>query len=288
MEKRTDRRQRFRLSASVIASHFKHRCDRRFRWNTVEGQYRGEPGIGEDVPPRVRRHSRPGIALLMEAGERFEAERLREIEAEVGADRLHLEGIDEHENGVQIETTSLDTFIALCRCSPVPEGVAQVELDFTPEAESRFMERFGLDPERIRLGPARPDLIRFLAPSKGDTRHRLQVWDFKASQSARHEHFIQVAYYTLLLEQAVQTAGLEGVVVDTTFGVIRSRDGKEEFELEPYRRTVSDFLRHRVPVLLAQSAAEAHYHVRDRCMLCEYVDRCQEEADATEDLSRIP
>lgn len=66
--------QKFRLTASNIAKYFANRCDRYFRWNTVASPLRGKSGIGWNVPKKVRAHSRPGIALLMEAGNFFEGD----------------------------------------------------------------------------------------------------------------------------------------------------------------------------------------------------------------------
>ena len=62
--------QKYRLSPSTIASYFKHRCDRQYRWESVEQRDRGRTGIGWNVPQSPRFHSRPGIALLMSAGDR--------------------------------------------------------------------------------------------------------------------------------------------------------------------------------------------------------------------------
>ena len=72
---------------------------------------------------------------------------------------------------------------------------------------------------------------------------------------ARHEHFIQVAFYALLLEHVLGEAGFDHLGIDPELGVVRSREGLEAFELAPYRLAVTDFLRHRVPELLAVPAA---------------------------------
>ena len=71
--------QKYRLSPSIIASYFKHRCDRQYRWESVEQPDRGRAGIGWQVPRTPRFHSRPGIALLMAAGDAFEVERLEQL-----------------------------------------------------------------------------------------------------------------------------------------------------------------------------------------------------------------
>ena len=89
----------------------------------------------------------------------------------------------------------------------------------------------------------------------------------------------------------MRALGLENVEVDAEYGVIRSRqDEPEAFELHPYRLAVGDFLRRRVPELLDTSAADAHFHVCAKCLLCEYLEAdkgCQKEADAGFDLSRV-
>ena len=60
MKLSSQQEQRYRLTASNVAAYFKHRCDRNFRWNTVEAVFRMKPGIGWNVPRRRREHSRPG------------------------------------------------------------------------------------------------------------------------------------------------------------------------------------------------------------------------------------
>jgi hypothetical protein len=86
---------RYRLTPSVIARHFKHRCDRLLRWDAVPTAARGKAGIGWDVPARVRAHSRPGIRRLMEGGDRFEVEQLQALREEHGVARVHVEGLEE-------------------------------------------------------------------------------------------------------------------------------------------------------------------------------------------------
>jgi hypothetical protein len=67
------------LRPTDIAVWFRHQYDRNFRWNTVPTQIRERPGIGWGMPKRVRKHSRPGIALLMNAGYSFEADSIQEL-----------------------------------------------------------------------------------------------------------------------------------------------------------------------------------------------------------------
>ena len=86
--------QKFRLTASNIAKYFANRCDRNFRWNTVAGPLRGKSGIGWNVPQKKRAHSRPGIALLMEAGNFFEGDHVQALIDEYGAEAVLTAGIE--------------------------------------------------------------------------------------------------------------------------------------------------------------------------------------------------
>ena len=87
--------QRYRLTASNVAAYFKHRCDRNFRWNTVEAVFRMKPGIGWNVPRRRHEHSRPGIRLLMEEGDRFEVGNVESYVEAYGAAAVLTEGVED-------------------------------------------------------------------------------------------------------------------------------------------------------------------------------------------------
>jgi hypothetical protein len=278
--------QKFRLTASNVAKYFANRCDRYFRWNTVAGPLRGLPGVGWNVPKKVRAHSRPGIALLMQAGNFFEGDHVEELLNAYG-DALLTAGVERGEAGCKVKGLPFDSFVEALRAEGLPRFVAQLEVILDPGQEARLLERFGLDPRLVTLGPARPDLLEVLPPDAEGERARLRIWDFKASQQARHDHYVQVAYYSFILEHAVREAGLAHVEVDREFAVIRSRKGEEAFELRPYRLAVDDFLRNRARTLLETPAADAHFHVAEHCAMCEYMDQCREEATRTFDLSRV-
>ncbi|HKY04881.1 MAG TPA: AAA domain-containing protein, partial [Blastocatellia bacterium] len=156
------------------------------------------------------------------------------------------------------------------------------------EREERFLSGFGLDTTRVAVSPGRPDLLELLPPLDKGEPHKLRIWDYKASSAARHEHFIQVAYYSYLLDFALREAGITDPVVDLDYAVIRSREPeKEPFELSPYRLAVREFIESHVPRLFDTAAADTHFHVAPGCMMCEYADHCRAEADAGFDLSRI-
>jgi len=225
----------------------------------------------------------------MAGGDEFELSQVRDLIATVGADRFVSAGEVTERGRTQVAELPLGTFLATLRAPTLPVFIAQVAIDLTsdPPAERAFLAHFDLDADTLQLGPARPDLIQIIDPISPGEPYHLRIWDFKASRVARHEHFVQVAYYSLLLEHVLAWAEIPNVQVDVETAIIRSRKGDEVFELQPYRRAVSDFLRNRAMTLLSTPAVDAHYHVCDSCITCEYADHCRAEADAGADLSRI-
>ncbi|PDW03186.1 bifunctional RecB family nuclease/DEAD/DEAH box helicase [Candidatus Viridilinea mediisalina] len=290
--------QKFHLTASIIVSHFKHRCDRRLRWGVVAKQDRGKPGLGWNVPAHLRSHNRPGIGLLMAAGDAFELERVQALEASLTTtpplpgleQRLHHAGLQQERGRTRVVPLPLNDTIALLRQPTPPRFIAQVDINLANHQAiaERFLRQFGLDPNQIELGVSRPDLLELLPATPDQPQRRVRVWDFKGSQVPRHEHYIQVAFYTLLLEAVLAEFGLPDLVVDPQLAVIEARRERTICELAPYRLALSDFLCNRLPALLALPAAEAHFHVHAGCTLCEYLEECRTQANAAFDLSRLP
>ena len=278
--------QKFRLSPSTVASYFKHRCDRQFRWNSVETPDRGRAGIGWNVPRAPRFTSRPGIDLLLRAGDEFEVGRLELLTREHGDDQVHHAGLESDHGRQTVRPLPLPDLAARLHRPAPPRFFAQIFIDLEALGTAdAFLDRFGLDPARVRVGTARPDLLEVVRDDAGNG--CLRVWDFKASQAARHEHFIQVAFYTFLLEAGLTASGLDGYAVDAEWGVIYSREGPDSFLLDPYRMVVADFLRYRAMALLESEAREAHFHVNTGCPMCQYSDICRAEAEVGRDLSRV-
>ena len=190
--------QKYRLSPSTIASYFKHRCDRLYRWESVERPDRGRPGIGWNVPSQPGYHSRPGIALLTTGGDIFEIDQLAALQQEHGPGQLLHYGLEKKDNREFVRPWPMAELAHTLRQPAPPRFCAQIHIDLPalPGGAAGFLARFGLDDRRVTVGTGRPDLLEIIPTAGG---RRLRVWDFKASQSARHEHFIQVAFYTLSL-----------------------------------------------------------------------------------------
>lgn len=280
--------QKFRLRPTDIAAWFRHRCDRNFRWNTVPGDLRNRPGIGWGVPRKIRKSTRPGIRLLMNAGYNFEADSIQALLDEHGEDRVLYAGFDQNTERRTVRDLPFEQFVEAFRDEPYPLFVAQLEIVLAEGQGERFLEHFRLDPNRVMLSPGRPDLLELQAPTAEGAPYKLRIWDYKAAAAARHEHFIQVAYYSYLLDFALREAGIVNVVVDSDYAVICSREPEPDgFEMAPYRLAVAEFISEQIPKLLNTAATDAHFHVNAGCMMCEYADHCRAEADAGFDLSRI-
>ncbi|GAB3500983.1 hypothetical protein GCM10027341_27110 [Spirosoma knui] len=226
----------------------------------------------------------------MQGGDIFEIGQINRLIDLHGAAAVHHAGVDTATN--KVLATSFADFLAALDSGTTARFFAQIDLDFeegfTTDIQLTFLQQFGLNPDQIQLTKALPDLIEILPAQSERQPTRLRIWDFKASRKPRHEHYIQVAFYSLLLEHVLRYANRHDIVVDTETAIIQSKQKQDEFKLKPYRTAVSNFLRDTVPTLLATPASDAHYHYCESCMLCEYAETCRAEADAGNDLSRVP
>ncbi len=267
---------RFRLTASGVAHFFQHDCDRLFRWEAVPSALRGKPGIGLGIPTNVKGKRRAGAKQLMEMGEQFETDRLAELRERLG-DRL-LVG-----RNTRATQASVPLDEALAHLASGPGFVAQPEIELSPQAASAFAHAIGFDPALVSVGAVRPDLIEAVpSPSGGPT--RLRLWDIKASERARHEHFAQVAFYALMLPFALPPT----FVLDGAEAVIWSKLGEEAFDLAPYTRVVQRFLRRKASGLMEGRAESAHFHLCTTCSTCAFELECREQSEREVGLSRVP
>lgn len=308
---------RFRLNATTVSSHFKYRCDRRFRWNAVPRALREVPGtVGEGVPKPPRQDTRPGVKELMSGGDDFELGELRHLEDREGEALVWAGPTHDAKKGYDtVGVLPFDRLLDVLRRPGRVRFVAQPQIGYDAEGlgrplrpaeeafnralNERFCARFGLDPRRVEVGLSRPDLLELVPPDAQHPRPRLRVWDFKSSRSPRTEHFMQVAWYTFLLEAVAEVVGDLAVEVDADVGAVKTHamerrpDGTMQpaeptFDLGPYRRELDFFLRAKAPGLLALAADEAHWHVQAGCLGCEHYAHCYAYAEATRDVSRIP
>ena len=121
--------QKYRLSPSTIASYFKHRCDRLYRWESVERPDRGRPGIGWNVPSQPGYHSRPGIALLTTGGDIFEIDQLAALQQEHGPGQLLHYGLEKKDNREFVRPWPMAELAHTLRQPAPPRFCAQIHID---------------------------------------------------------------------------------------------------------------------------------------------------------------
>ena len=71
----------------------------------------------------------------------------------------------------KVKDLQFGKFLEAFAAPPFPKFVAQLEIVLQPEQEARLLEQFGLDPRRVKFGPARPDLLEVLPPAAEGADH---------------------------------------------------------------------------------------------------------------------
>ncbi|HEX2093281.1 MAG TPA: AAA domain-containing protein [Longimicrobiaceae bacterium] len=273
-----------RLTGSLVAQFFRFRCERQLRYDLVpEGERNGEvPRFNDDPARGPLVGASPGAEALRRAGWRWERRRLRELVRRFGEERVRLRGWTTAGDPLRLPYPET---VAALRDPGGFEYLVHPELRF-PDPEG-FARRWGIDPERVRIAPAQPDLIRIRRLPDGSL--RFLVIDIKASRDATVAHYAQVAFYGLVLEEVCRAEGIPGVP-DPRWGAVWSRGtrGPKRFPLGAYRYHVEEFLRRDLPRVAALAPREAAWHVAPGCASCAYFHLCRDEADRTDDLARIP
>ena len=260
-----------RLTGSLAAQHFGFRCDRRLRWEMVPASARG----GE-IPKAV---VRPGMGLLTRAGRAFERRKLAVLERRFPGEILAA-GRNEHGDAVKLPYARL---VEALRDPGATRWIVQPELVLRDPAA--FAARHGIG-AGITIQPAQPDLIRVRRHRDG--RLRFGVVDIKWSRNGTLQHFAQVAFYSLLLEEICRAEGIDGAA-ETRRGWIWTRGARtpRPFALAAYRHHVDEFLRDDLNRVAACAPGEAAYHVAPVCAGCGFLDHCRAEAERTDDLARV-
>ncbi len=272
------------LTGTRVAEYFRFACERQLRFDLVPPGQRGEaiPRPGFDPERGVRVGPRPGARLLAVEGARWERRKLLQLQRRFGSSRVLVEGWKP--GGAAMRLPS-ERVVEALRDPGDLEVLVQPEL-VLPDPE-RFLRRYGLDPDRVRLGPAVPDLVRVRRMRNGSL--RFQVVDIKSGAEGRVSHCAQVAFYSLVLDELCRTAPVESGRADRRWGRIWTRDGRgpRRFALGVYRHHVEEMLRRDLPRVVEADPAAATWHVSPRCGGCVYLSHCRAEADRRDDLARV-
>ncbi|HEX2076878.1 MAG TPA: AAA domain-containing protein [Longimicrobium sp.] len=271
-----------RLTGTLVSQYFRFGCDRQLRWQMVPRGLRGTdvpaPNADPSAGPLVG--VRPGMGLLTQAGRRFERKALDALVRYYGEGRVLTAGRDERGDAARLP---YDAVVRALRDPGETLWLVQPELRVPDPAA--FAARFGIDPD-VQVAPAHPDLVRIGRDRGG--RPMFGVADVKWSREATVQHYAQVAFYTVLLEEICRAEGIEGAV-ETRWGWLWTRGsrGPKRFPLAAYRHHVQELLRQELPRIAAAAPGEAEWHLRPRCTSCAFFHHCRAEADRTDDLSRV-
>lgn len=258
-----------RLTGTQLSQYFRFRCDRKLRWEMA-------PAAPQVPPP----HPRPGMGLLAAAGKAFERRKVAALVARFGADAVLVGGTTPRGDARPIP---FERVLEVLRDPGPVRFLVQPRLEPAPS----FAARFGVAPGAVDFAAATPDLVRI--GRSGDGRVRLGVIDVKWSRERAVHHFAQVAFYSFVLEDVVRAAAI-GARVDTRSGWVWNRGARRprRFALAAYRHHVGRFLREELPRVAALAADQAEWHLTARCGGCEFFRHCRAQADAGDDLSRVP
>ncbi|NLM28828.1 MAG: ATP-dependent helicase, partial [Methanomicrobiales archaeon] len=258
---------RFNLSPSLIGRFFYHDCERYLRYHATPEQERERSGI----PVTVMDQS-PTTRALLEAGIRWEEEVVRTKLA--GWVRIP-EGI----GPVSDRSFSIEETFAILPDLLPGEAIYQA----TIPVSVHFLRSYGLDPDLHRFSPCRPDLIMFGQDAT------LSVIDIKASEDLSVSHRIQATLYAMILDHALALLEIDRPVDMDRAGIwLYGADEPEPFDLHLNVRVLEDFLRHRLPDILACPLEGLPWHITSRCESCEFYPHCRAEAEATASVSQVP
>jgi DNA replication ATP-dependent helicase Dna2 len=271
-----------RLSATLVAGHFRFRCERKLRYEMVpESQRGGEiPARNADPTAGPLVGARPGTELLRREGRRWEARALRRLIGRAGGAGVEVEW---GERG-DAEPLPWDRVRERLRDGPGTRLLAQPEIRLDdPDA---FARRFGFAGLGVLVASARPDVLRVRCDAAGAL--RVDVLDIKAGARATVAHRAQVAFYALLLEEACRQDGVR-VADDGIRGWVWARGAgrPRRFPLPPYRHHVERFLGTDLVRSVAKSPAECRWHLAAACTGCAFFHHCHVEAERTDDLARV-
>lgn len=274
----------FRLTGTRVAEFFRFGCERQLRYDLAA------PGTAAPGVPRPNRDPargprvgpRPGTALLVREGERWERARLRQLLQRFPAEQVRFGGWAETGDAARLAPEQV---IASLRAPGALRVLIQPELQLADPLT--LARRFGVDPVLVEWGTATPDLL-FVQRSRTG-RVRLRVADIKASRQAATAHFAQVAFYSLVLEQLCAEQEI-AAAADVSTGYIWSRAGRgpRRFALGAYRHHVRQLLQRDLPRIVALEPDACAWHVSPRCNGCRYFEHCRAEADSGADLARVP
>ena len=129
------------------------------------------------------------------------------------------------------------------------------------------------------MAPAQPDLIRIGRDRRG--RLMLGVGDIKWSREATVQHYAQVAFYTILLEEICRAEGIDAVRRDALGVAVDARLARAQARSRStaYRHHVEEFLRADLPRVASARPRRPRGTCARAAPSCSFFHHCRAEAE---------
>ena len=256
----------FTISPSGLGRYFFHDCERFLRWRSTRNpSQNGVPDHGYDTGTLM--------SAVLETGRVWEETLLRDHLGDQARIAPGDAPISDRVWGRE------ETIEQLLQAQP-GEYIYQPTL----RAPNALYQRWGLDPNLVRIPDNRPDLIE-VSVQHGQRIYRLI--DIKRGTALRLPYRVQVYFYAMELDAIQRERGLPSAV-DLKQGAawLGGADASHAFDLALVASHVDDLLA-RVPDILQAPVDDLHWHLSHRCEWCEYLPDCYADMREKDDPSRL-
>ena len=183
----------------------------------------------------------------------------------------------------------------------IVKGSALAPTDLVEGLQQTY-ETFELTPETLEF-----DLLWIQSKDDSDTpRYVIHIIDIRLAEIPSLTHRIELTYLILALQQLIKTAGLSDRYSVSDIGYIWPGTHEESqlssaddpiahaFEsmlvkvsTETYTRKIGELLTKRLPTVLEGGFLASQWHLRGKCLGCDYYPICLATAQEEDNLSRI-
>jgi len=307
-----------KLGKQTIAQTFKFDCDRYLRFELASAEEREQIGISNIELGKMR----PGVQLMIEAANKWEADKYQDLIDCVGKDSIKYELESKVNTRIGLRPFKETKIFDALNLSQPPYAIIEGIFKVPDSVSASF--KIAQDEYGIELSRANPDIIWIRPFSSGspliktcdsDPEYELHIIDVKMASEASLKHFTEVTFYAFALAEAIKEQGLDNRYQVSAKGLIwpGSHDNNqfknlfngfrangevdpvlsalnktlEEVPYEVYEIHVRKFLDERFLEVLRTKPFETSWHVSSKCQLCQYLIFCEDQAKTTDQLSRI-
>ncbi len=307
------------FSKRTIAEYFKFGCDRFLRY-ILANKNEIDNGI---VPNRTIGKLRPGINLMLDAANKWEADKYNDLISFNSSVNYILDNKVDDSIGQQ-PFKKVENLFELLKLEIPPFAIIEASFKVPETISPSFKilkEKYGVD-----VGNVNPDIILIRPFSSGSPlidfdsqsppQFELHIVDVKLASEASLKHFTEVTYYALALAEAIKTEGLDrrykvssqglvwpGCHDENMFrNLVRRKmsmgspnallealdETLQKVPYEVYEVHVRDFIDNKVLEIVDKSPKEVDWHITGKCQLCQYLEDCQTDADTQDHLCKVP